>query len=65
LPSSFFAPLHYNAAKQALQRSVAFFAMLRCSTAPQEQTNKRCLWSCAATLRILCNVAPQTNKQTK
>jgi hypothetical protein len=31
----------------------------------QRRRSKCCLWSCTATLRILCNAAPQTNKQNK
>jgi len=33
--------------------------------ATQRRRSKCRLWSCAATLRILCSVAPQTNKQNK
>jgi hypothetical protein len=49
LPS--FAPLRYSVAKQALQCSVAFFAMLRCSV--------------VYLVELRCKAAPQTNKQNK
>jgi len=56
LSSPSFALFCCSATKQALQRSIAFFAMLRCNAAPQEQT---------LLVELRYKAAPQTNKQNK
>jgi hypothetical protein len=51
--------------KEAAPSFELLFFGTSCVAQKRRRRSKCCLWSCTATLRILCSTTPQTNKQNK